>query len=113
SAHPGPVITRFEMQPAPGIKGSQISSLDKDIARGLSVVSVRVVDVIPGKSVIGLEIPNSNREMVYLSEILSSGKYDALKSPLALALGKDIGGAPVVVDLQKMPHLLVAGTTGS
>ena len=113
SAHPGPVITRFEMQPAPGIKGSQISSLDKDIARGLSVVSVRVVDVIPGKSVIGLEIPNTNREIVYLSEILSSGKYDALKSPLALALGKDIGGAPVVVDLQKMPHLLVAGTTGS
>jgi S-DNA-T family DNA segregation ATPase FtsK/SpoIIIE len=77
------------------------------------VVSVRVVDVIPGKSVIGLEIPNSNREMVYLSEILSSGKYDAMKSPLSLALGKDIGGAPVVVDLQKMPHLLVAGTTGS
>jgi DNA segregation ATPase FtsK/SpoIIIE, S-DNA-T family len=113
SAHPGPVITRFEMQPAPGIKGSQISSLDKDIARGLSVVSVRVVDVIPGKSVIGLEIPNSNREIVYLSEILGSGRYDAMKSPLALALGKDIGGAPVVVDLQKMPHLLVAGTTGS
>ncbi|NCT66306.1 MAG: DUF87 domain-containing protein [Rhodanobacteraceae bacterium] len=113
SAHPGPVITRFEMQPAPGIKGSQISSLDKDIARGLSVVSVRVVDVIPGKSVIGLEIPNTHREIVYLAEILSSGKYDALKSPLALALGKDIGGAPVVVDLQKMPHLLVAGTTGS
>ncbi|MBN8727953.1 MAG: DNA translocase FtsK 4TM domain-containing protein [Xanthomonadales bacterium] len=113
SAHPGPVITRFEIQPAPGIKGSQISSLDKDIARGLSVVSVRVVDVIPGKSVIGMEIPNTNREIVYLSEILGSGKYDALKSPLALALGKDIGGAPVVVDLQKMPHLLVAGTTGS
>ncbi len=113
SAHPGPVITRFEIQPAAGIKGSQISSLDKDIARGLSVVSVRVVDVIPGKSVIGLEIPNRNREIVYLSEILSSGKYEALKSPLALALGKDIGGAPVVVDLQKMPHLLVAGTTGS
>jgi S-DNA-T family DNA segregation ATPase FtsK/SpoIIIE len=113
SAHPGPVITRFEMQPAPGVKGSQISSLDKDIARGLSVVSVRVVDVIPGKSVIGLEIPNSSREIVYLTEILGSGRYDALKSPLALALGKDIGGAPVVVDLQKMPHLLVAGTTGS
>ena len=113
SAHPGPVITRFEIQPAAGIKGSQISSLDKDIARGLSVVSVRVVDVIPGKSVIGLEIPNTNREIVYLSEILSSGKYDAMKSSLALALGKDIGGAPVVVDLQKMPHLLVAGTTGS
>lgn len=113
SAHPGPVITRFEMQPAPGIKGSQISSLDKDIARGLSVTSVRVVDVIPGKSVIGLEIPNANREIVYLSEILRSDKYDQMKSPLALALGKDIGGAPVVVDLAKMPHLLVAGTTGS
>ena len=113
SAHPGPVITRFEMQPAPGIKGSQISSLDKDIARGLSVISVRVVDVIPGKSVIGLEIPNVNREIVYLSEILRSDKYDLMKSPLALALGKDIGGAPVVVDLAKMPHLLVAGTTGS
>ncbi len=113
SAHPGPVITRFEVQPAAGIKGSQISSLDKDIARGLSVMSVRVVDVIPGKSVIGLEIPNINREIVYLSEILRSEKYDTMKSPLALALGKDIGGAPVVVDLAKMPHLLVAGTTGS
>jgi DNA segregation ATPase FtsK/SpoIIIE, S-DNA-T family len=111
--YPGPVITRFELQPAPGIKGSQISNLDKDIARGLSVPSVRVVDVIPGKSVIGLEIPNSNREVVYLSEILRSEKYDAVKSPLALALGKDIGGRPVVVDLAKMPHLLVAGTTGS
>ena len=110
---PGPVITRFEMQPAPGIKGSQISTLDKDIARGLSVTSVRVVDVIPGKSVIGLEIPNVNREIVYLSEILRSDRYEAVKSPLALALGKDIGGKPVVVDLAKMPHLLVAGTTGS
>jgi DNA segregation ATPase FtsK/SpoIIIE, S-DNA-T family len=113
SAHPGPVITRFELQPAPGIKGSQISNLDKDIARGLSVISVRVVDVIPGKSVIGLEIPNTSREIVYLSEILRSEKYDSIKSPLALALGKDIGGRPVVVDLAKMPHLLVAGTTGS
>ncbi|MDL1869441.1 DUF87 domain-containing protein [Gammaproteobacteria bacterium PRO6] len=113
SAYPGPVITRFELQPAPGIKGSQISSLDKDIARGLSVTSVRVVDVIPGKSVIGLEIPNAHREIVYLSEILRSDRYDAQKSPLALALGKDIGGKPVVVDLAKMPHLLVAGTTGS
>jgi S-DNA-T family DNA segregation ATPase FtsK/SpoIIIE len=110
---PGPVITRFELQPAAGIKGSQISNLDKDIARGLSVVSVRVVDVIPGKSVIGLEIPNANREIVYLSEILRSEKYDTVKSPLALALGKDIGGRAVVVDLAKMPHLLVAGTTGS
>jgi len=113
SAHPGPVITRFELQPAPGVKGSQISNLDKDIARGLSVISVRVVDVIPGKSVIGLEIPNVNREIVYLSEILKSEKYDSLKSPLALALGKDISGRPVVTDLAKMPHLLVAGTTGS
>jgi S-DNA-T family DNA segregation ATPase FtsK/SpoIIIE len=113
SAHPGPVITRFELQPAPGIKGSQISNLDKDIARGLSVISVRVVDVIPGKSVIGLEIPNVSREIVYLSEILRSERYDSIKSPLALALGKDIGGRPVVVDLAKMPHLLVAGTTGS
>ncbi|MCG6117487.1 MAG: DNA translocase FtsK 4TM domain-containing protein [Aquimonas sp.] len=111
--YPGPVITRFEMEPAPGIKGSQISSLDKDIARGLSVKSVRVVDVIPGKSVIGLEIPNANREIIFLSEILRSREYDKLGSPLALALGKDIGGRPTVVDLARMPHLLVAGTTGS
>jgi len=111
--YPGPVITRFEMEPAPGIKGSQISSLDKDIARGLSVKSVRVVDVIPGKSVIGLEIPNANRETIFLSEILRSREYDKLSSPLALALGKDIGGRPTVVDLARMPHLLVAGTTGS
>ncbi|CAM5274686.1 DNA translocase FtsK OS=Rhodanobacter lindaniclasticus OX=75310 GN=B1991_17535 PE=3 SV=1 [Rhodanobacter lindaniclasticus] len=90
-----------------------MSSLDKDIARGLSVVSVRVVDVIPGKNVIGLEIPNTRKQIVYLSEILRSDKYDQMKSPLALALGKDIGGKPVVVDLAKMPHLLVAGTTGS
>ena len=110
---PGPVITRFEMEPAPGVKGSQVNSLDKDIARGLSVKSVRVVDVIPGKSVIGLEIPNANREIIYLSEILRSKEYDKLHSPLALALGKDIGGRPSVVDLARMPHLLVAGTTGS
>jgi S-DNA-T family DNA segregation ATPase FtsK/SpoIIIE len=112
-AYPGPVITRFEMEPAPGVRGSQVSSLDKDIARGLSVVSVRVVDVIPGKNVIGLEIPNTRKQIVYLSEILRSDKYDQARSPLALALGKDIGGKPVVVDLAKMPHLLVAGTTGS
>ncbi len=112
-AYPGPVITRFEMQPAPGVRGGQISNLDKDIARGLSVQSVCVVDVIPGKSVIGLEIPNVNREIVYLSEILRSKEYDKIASPLALALGKDIGGRPTVVDLAKMPHLLVAGTTGS
>ena len=110
---PGPVITRFELEPAPGVKGSQISNLDKDIARGLSVTSVRVVDVIPGKSVIGMEIPNANREMIYLSEILRSKEYDKLGSPLALALGKDIAGRPSVVDLARMPHLLVAGTTGS
>ncbi|MGQ0802005.1 MAG: DNA translocase FtsK [Pseudomarimonas sp.] len=111
--YPGPVITRFEMEPAAGVKGSQISSLDKDIARGLSVKSVRVVDVIPGKSVIGMEIPNANREMIFLSEILRSKEYDKVNSPLALALGKDIGGRPTVVDLGRMPHLLVAGTTGS
>ncbi|PKM15756.1 MAG: cell division protein FtsK [Gammaproteobacteria bacterium HGW-Gammaproteobacteria-2] len=111
--YPGPVITRFELEPAPGVKGSQISGLDKDIARGLSVKSVRVVDVIPGKSVIGLEIPNTSREIIYLSEILRSKEYDKLVSPLALALGKDISGRPSVVDLARMPHLLVAGTTGS
>ncbi|TBR10485.1 MAG: DNA translocase FtsK [Lysobacter sp.] len=112
-AYPGPVITRFEIEPAPGIKVSQISSLDKDIARGLSVKSVRVVDVIPGKSVIGLEIPNVNREMIYLSELLRSKEYDKSPSPLTLALGKDIAGRPTVADLSRMPHLLVAGTTGS
>ncbi len=112
-AYPGPVITRFEIEPAPGIKVSQISSLDKDIARGLSVKSVRVVDVIPGKSVIGLETPNSHREMIYLSELLRSKEYDKSGSPLTLALGKDIGGRPTVADLSRMPHLLVAGTTGS
>ncbi|WP_058196592.1 DNA translocase FtsK [Xanthomonas translucens] len=112
-AYPGPVITRFEIEPAPGIKVSQISSLDKDIARGLSVKSVRVVDVIPGKSVVGLEIPNVSREMIYLSELLRSKEYDKSPSPLTLALGKDIAGRPTVADLARMPHLLVAGTTGS
>ncbi len=112
-AYPGPVITRFEVQPAPGVKVSQISSLDKDIARGLSVKSVRVVDVIPGKSVIGLETPNTTREMIYLSELLRSREYDKAGSPLTLALGKDIAGRPTVADLARMPHLLVAGTTGS
>jgi S-DNA-T family DNA segregation ATPase FtsK/SpoIIIE len=112
-AYPGPVITRFEIEPAPGIKVSQISSLDKDIARGLSVKSVRVVDVIPGKSVIGLETPNTHREMIYLSELLRSREYDKSGSPLTLALGKDIAGRPTVADLARMPHLLVAGTTGS
>ncbi len=112
-AYPGPVITRFEMEPAPGVKVSQISSLDKDIARGLSVKSVRVVDVIPGKSVIGLEIPNTSREMIYLSELLRSREYDKSGSALTIALGKDIAGRPTVADLARMPHLLVAGTTGS
>ena len=112
-AYPGPVITRFEVQPAPGVKVSQISSLDKDIARGLSVKSVRVVDIIPGKSVIGLETPNTSREMIYLSELLRSKEYDKSTSPLTLALGKDIAGRPTVADLARMPHLLVAGTTGS
>lgn len=112
-AYPGPVITRFEIDPAPGVKVSQISSLDKDIARGLSVKAVRVVDVIPGKSVIGLEIPNTGREMIYLSELLRSREYDKSASPLTLALGKDIAGRPTVADLARMPHLLVAGTTGS
>jgi DNA segregation ATPase FtsK/SpoIIIE, S-DNA-T family len=112
-AYPGPVITRFEIEPAPGIKVSSISSLDKDIARGLSVKSVRVVDVIPGKSVIGLETPNTKREMIYLSELLRSKEYDKSASPLTLALGKDIAGRPTVADLARMPHLLVAGTTGS
>jgi len=112
-AYPGPVITRFEMQPAAGVKVSQINSLDKDIARGLSVKSVRVVDVIPGKSVVGLEIPNTSREMIYLSELLRSKEYDKSASPLTLALGKDIAGRPTVADLARMPHLLVAGTTGS
>ena len=113
AVNPGPVITRFELQPAPGVKGSQISNLSKDLARSLSVVSVRVVDVIPGKSVIGLEIPNSSRELVTLSEILSSKEYEELHSTTVLGLGKDISGHPVVMDLSRMPHLLVAGTTGS
>jgi S-DNA-T family DNA segregation ATPase FtsK/SpoIIIE len=113
AVHPGPVVTRFELQPAPGIKGSQISNLSKDLARGLSVISVRVIDVIPGKSVIGLEIPNQNREMVTLREILSSEVYAKSNSALTLGLGKSISGRPEVADLARMPHLLVAGTTGS
>ncbi|TVQ39002.1 MAG: DNA translocase FtsK [Wenzhouxiangella sp.] len=113
AVHPGPVITRFELQPAPGVKGAQISNLAKDLARGLSVISVRVVDVIPGKSVIGLEIPNQNREIVYLREILASEPYHKAGSPLTLGLGKNISGKPICADVGKMPHLLVAGTTGS
>lgn len=113
SVHPGPVITRFEIMPAAGVKVSQISNLAKDLARSLSVIAVRVVEVIPGKSVMGLEIPNEQREIVLLSEILRSRAYDQSHSPLTLALGKDIGGEASVADLAKMPHLLVAGTTGS
>jgi S-DNA-T family DNA segregation ATPase FtsK/SpoIIIE len=113
SVSPGPIITRFELDPAPGVKVSQISSLSKDIARALSVQSVRVVEVIPGKSFVGLEIPNENRELVTLGEILKSKVYDEMASPLTLALGKDIGGHSVVADLSRMPHLLIAGTTGS
>jgi S-DNA-T family DNA segregation ATPase FtsK/SpoIIIE len=113
AVHPGPVITRFELNPAPGIKGNQIINLSKDLARSLSVISVRIVDVIPGKPYIGLEIPNENRELVTLGEILNSNQYESISSSLALALGKNISGTPVVTALDKMPHLLVAGTTGS
>ena len=113
SVHPGPVVTRFELKPAPGVKVSQISNLAKDLARSLSTVSVRVVEVIPGKPYVGLEIPNEVRELVTLGEIVKSEVYEKLKSPLTLALGKDIGGQPMVTDLGKMPHLLIAGTTGS
>ena len=110
---PGPVVTRFEIQPAPGTKASKITNIAQDIARSLSVMSVRVVEVIEGKSVIGVEIPNTNRKMVRLTEILSSAEFSQSVAPLSMALGQDIAGNPVVVDLAKMPHLLVAGTTGS
>jgi S-DNA-T family DNA segregation ATPase FtsK/SpoIIIE len=110
---PGPVVTRFEIQPAAGIKVSRISGLAKDLARSMAVISVRVVEVIPGKSVVGIEIPNEKRQMVRLSEILSSEAYDRSSSPVTLALGHDIAGSPIVADLGRMPHLLVAGTTGS
>ena len=111
--HPGPIITRFELRPAAGVKVSQISNLAKDLARALSTVSVRIVEIIPGKSTVGLEIPNEKRELVTLGEIIKSKTYDQMTSPLALVLGKDISGAPVVADLARMPHLLVGGTTGS
>jgi len=113
AVHPGPVITRFEMQLAPGIKASRITNLSQDIARSLSLVSVRVVEVIPGKSTIGIEVPNEHREIVQLSEMLQSDEYNKKASPLTLALGKDISGQPVTADLGRMPHLLVAGTTGA
>jgi S-DNA-T family DNA segregation ATPase FtsK/SpoIIIE len=113
AVHPGPVITRFELTLAAGTKVSRISNLAKDLARALSVISVRIVEVIPGKPVIGLEIPNERRETVVLSEILNSKTFDKAGGPLTLALGKDISGSPFVAELSKMPHLLVAGTTGS
>lgn len=113
AVNPGPVITRFEVQPAPGVKVSRISNLVKDLARSLAVVSVRVVEVIPGKTVIGIEIPNERRAVIQFSQVLSSPDFDKAFSPVSLALGNDIVGKPVIVDLAKMPHLLVAGTTGS
>nr|WP_309567447.1 DNA translocase FtsK [Coxiella-like endosymbiont] len=113
SVHPGPVVTRFELELAAGTKVSRVTKLVKDLARSLSVISVRVVEVIPGKSVIGIEIPNKVREVVSLYEVLATKQYQNSESSLTLVLGKDIGGYPVIVDLAKMPHLLVAGTTGS
>ncbi|MCF8177706.1 MAG: DNA translocase FtsK 4TM domain-containing protein [Sulfuritalea sp.] len=113
TAHPGPVVTRYEIDPAVGVKGSQIVGLAKDLARALSLVSIRVVETVPGKSCMALELPNPKRQIVRLSEIIGSQAYHGMHSPLSVALGKDIGGLPVVVDLAKMPHLLVAGTTGS
>lgn len=113
AAYPGPVITRYEISPAVGVKGNQIINLAKDLARALSVASIRVVETIPGKTSMGLEIPNPNRQIVRLFEIISSQVYAETSSPLTIALGKDISGRPVVTDLGKMPHGLVAGTTGS
>jgi S-DNA-T family DNA segregation ATPase FtsK/SpoIIIE len=113
AAYPGPVITRYEIEPATGVKGAQIVNLAKDLARALSLVSIRVVETIPGKNLMGLELPNPKRQMVKLSEILGSTVYNDSHSLLTLGLGKDIAGKPVTVDLARMPHLLVAGTTGS
>ncbi len=111
--YPGPVVTRFELDLAPGVKVSKITGLSKDLARSLSAISVRVVEVIPGKSFIGLELPNQHREIVRLSEVIGDEVFEQSKSPLTMVLGKDIAGKAVVADLAKMPHLLVAGTTGS
>jgi DNA segregation ATPase FtsK/SpoIIIE, S-DNA-T family len=113
AAYPGPVITRYEIEPATGVKGSQIVNLAKDLARALSLVSIRVVETIPGKNLMGLELPNPKRQTVRLSEIMGSAVYGESHSLVTLGLGKDISGKPVVVDLARMPHLLVAGTTGS
>ena len=113
AAYPGPVVTRYEIEPATGVKGSQVVNLGKDLARALSLVSIRVVETVPGKSCMALELPNPKRQTVRLSEILGSKAYHGMSSALTVALGKDIGGQPIVADLAKMPHLLVAGTTGS
>ncbi|UCV21012.1 DNA translocase FtsK [Ferribacterium limneticum] len=113
AAMPGPVITRYEIEPAVGVKGAQIVNLARDLARALAMVSIRVVETVPGKSCMALELPNPKRQMVKLSEIISSKPYNDMSSPLTVCLGKDIGGLPVVADLAKTPHLLVAGTTGS
>jgi len=113
AAYPGPVITRYEIEPATGVKGSQIVNLAKDLARALTLISIRVVETVPGKSCMALELPNPRRQMVRLSELIASQAYHDFASPLTVVLGKDIGGGPVVADLAKMPHLLVAGTTGS
>ncbi len=113
AAYPGPVITRYEIDPAVGVKGSQITNLVKDLARALSVVSIRLVETIPGKTYMALELPNPKRQMVHLSEILGSQVYADMGSALTIAMGKDISGKPVVADLARMPHVLVAGTTGS
>ena len=113
AAAPGPVVTRYEIEPATGVKGSQIVNLAKDLARSLSMVSIRVVETIPGKNFMALELPNAKRQSIRLSEILGSSVYNEAKSMLTMGLGKDIGGNPIVADLAKMPHVLVAGTTGS
>ena len=113
AVYPGPVVTRFELDLAPGIKVSKITGLAKDLARSLSAISVRVVEVIPGKTYVGIELPNKHREIVRLSEVINAPKFEQNPSPLTMVLGKDIAGQPVCADLGKMPHLLVAGTTGS
>lgn len=113
AAAPGPVITRYEIEPATGVKGSQIVNLGRDLARSLSLVSIRVIETIPGKNLMALELPNAKRQTIKLSEILGSQVYNDAKSMLTMGLGKDIGGQPIVADLAKMPHCLVAGTTGS
>src|SRR5699024_5028767 len=113
AVQPGQLITRFEVQPAAGIKASRITGLAQDLARSLAVISVRVVEVIPGKTTVGIEIPNEKREIIRFVEAVGSKLFDESKSSLTMALGKDISGNPVIADLSKMPHLLVAGTTGS